>query len=75
MRSTLGRRAPPLPGAVLLTCAEELTGAHPRRRFEETTDSVRVISAHEPRSFAEFGRGHQATFAPLDDPAQTAGAA
>ena len=43
--------------------------------FEETTDTVRVLTGREPRSFAAFARDHSATFAPLDDRAPTAGAA
>jgi uncharacterized protein YbjT (DUF2867 family) len=35
--------------------------------MEETTDTVRVITGREPRSFAEFAHEHRATFAPLDD--------
>jgi uncharacterized protein YbjT (DUF2867 family) len=38
--------------------------------FEETTDTVRVITGREPRSFADFARDHRAAFAPLDDRAQ-----
>ena len=43
--------------------------------FEETTDTVRVITGREPRSFAAFARDHSAIFAPLDNRAPTAGAA
>jgi uncharacterized protein YbjT (DUF2867 family) len=40
--------------------------------FEETTDTVRVITGREPRAFAEFARDHSAAFAPLDARAETA---
>lgn len=32
--------------------------------FEETTDTVRVLTGREPRSFAEFARDHADAFAP-----------
>jgi uncharacterized protein YbjT (DUF2867 family) len=38
--------------------------------FEETTDTVRVITGREPRTFAEFARDHSAAFAPLDEQAR-----
>lgn len=38
--------------------------------FEETTDTVCVLTRREPRSFAEFARDHSATFAPLEDRAE-----
>jgi uncharacterized protein YbjT (DUF2867 family) len=35
--------------------------------LEETTDTVRVITGREPRSFAEFVRDHRAAFTPRVD--------
>lgn len=43
--------------------------------LSKATDTVRVITGREPRSFADFARDHSATFAPLDDRAPTGGAA
>ena len=38
--------------------------------FEETTDTVRVITGRDARSFADFARDHSAKLAPLHDRAQ-----
>jgi uncharacterized protein YbjT (DUF2867 family) len=43
--------------------------------LEETTDTVRVITGREPRSFAAFARDHATAFAPLEAPTPYRGAA